>query len=278
MVVAAVMNSWQLVPLVLAVTGLAEEQIPRDGWGWCSRWGRISGRSWGMTATLNVWVFHKVHVRFSYELKDSICSFHFISHISHITPFSRRRVKMEKKGLTLMASSLAMLLYRKPSGTSGIGSFQSFKETQVLDSNPGMGPTQSLCAPFLWLIQNLRCKLASSFGCTIPRHWRRHSHVGGISLRGSFGRGSSGNHLSTIFWYFLCASFTDSQTFFRISPKKTYTIREKGESKTRQKPECFETDVFAGRILRMMNWINGTFGANTSPIEIILTGKGLDIS
>lgn len=220
MVVAAVMNSWQRAPLVLAMTGLAEEQIPRDGWGWCSRWGRISERSWGMTATLNVWVFHKVHVRLSYELKDIICSYHFIS---HITPFSRRIAKVEKKGLTLMASSLAMLLYRKPSDLVelvDLGWFQSFKETQVLDSNPGMGPT----AQFLWLIKNLRCKLASSFGCTIPRHWRRHSHVGGISLRGSFGRGSSGNHLRTIFWYFLCASFTDSQTFFRISPQKNTHI------------------------------------------------------
>ena len=164
MVVAAVMNSWQLAPLVLAMTGLAEEQIPRDGWGWCSRWGRISERSWGMTATLNVWVFHKVHVRFSYGLKDSICSYHIyhiyhillmeeilhqwigrlchyshgfrhlnwcrISSINSITPFSRRIAKVEKKGLTLMASSLAMLLSRKPSDLVELVELDRFKASK----------------------------------------------------------------------------------------------------------------------------------------------------
>ncbi len=78
MVAAAVMSSWQLAHLVLAVTGLAEEQIPRDGWGCCSVWGRISERSdWHvLTATLNVWVFDKGHIRFLYVIWAYICSYH----------------------------------------------------------------------------------------------------------------------------------------------------------------------------------------------------------
>ena len=120
--------------------------------------------------------------------------------ISHVTLFSRRMAKMEKKGLTLMASSLAMLLYRKP---SGIGSFRSqrFKSwTRLM----GFRLNRFLCAhcaPSFWLIKQLLW-----IGFKFWMHHstpldtaRRHSHVGGISLRRSFGRGNIGNHFTPIF-------------------------------------------------------------------------------